>query len=281
MRHDLSGVKEKAIMSRITWYSLLHHDKKTSVKHKPGAENMKPGKKENVCTKKQTHYLVRGNVKKGIVRASDTKATCYLSRDDGSDEKFKQSELKKPVQHCQFGVNKNKLQDTRGVRVQPWNGKLADEAKHKLGSSIIVERKLAEPMTSGRTLQISIQEVNEDEEEMVIDKLLIKYSRSPHTQPNSKVESESQPSNQISTAPDKTDDRLALVPSTNRSFSLPNEKTGPAEHERALVRVSSCQPNRVAPHVHPKLPDYEDLAAKFSALKQQQQQGAKRATEDK
>lgn len=68
-----------------------------------------------------------------------------------------------------------------------------------------------------------------------------------------------------------------------RVISLPPERSG-ASPVRLTVRSNSLQRNASSefpsyghsprtPHVHPKLPDYDDLAAKFTALKQQHRTG--------
>ncbi|XP_020521146.1 uncharacterized protein LOC18431483 isoform X1 [Amborella trichopoda] len=58
-----------------------------------------------------------------------------------------------------------------------------------------------------------------------------------------------------------------------RANTLPNERSGCSPMVRQTVRSVSFQANDLrdspsrTPHVHPKLPDYDDLAAKFKALK--------------
>ncbi|KAL9687435.1 hypothetical protein QQ045_031837 [Rhodiola kirilowii] len=259
-KHKVSEVKEKAIMSRVTWYSMLHHDKKFPAKYKPGAKYEHKDKREDAQPKKQIHYLVRHS-RRGV-RPSDDKL---------------QTKLRSPARQCHCGFNKDLLPersepDTRRVIVPQQQGVLADEAKHskKLNDPNIIERKLGYSKRDAMTLQISIQEVNEEEEERIIDKLLIKYSRNPHSPEKMRIESKGQPSNQTLSDGGNADDKLDLVPFTTRSKSLPKKQTGPTEQEKALIRISSCQTNRLAPHVHPKLPDYDELAAKFAALKQRQ-----------
>ncbi|KAJ6372254.1 hypothetical protein OIU76_026689 [Salix suchowensis] len=59
-----------------------------------------------------------------------------------------------------------------------------------------------------------------------------------------------------------------MVSATPRSISLPHE-TNSSEATKVFTRAASFQPDRTGParHVHPKLPDYDDLAARFAALK--------------
>uniref|UniRef100_A0A7N0U742 Regulator of Vps4 activity in the MVB pathway protein n=1 Tax=Kalanchoe fedtschenkoi TaxID=63787 RepID=A0A7N0U742_KALFE len=275
--HKPPKEKEKAIASRITWYLTLHRDKKVPADFQPGRKDEKQGinSKEDIRPKKKTHYLVRHG--RRDVRPSNGKDQQLNSIHQGdpdaqaSQGKSQQMKSETPAQQCRCSLNKEVLSDKRRVRVQPQRGVFANEVNRnkRLDDQIVIERKLGNQKRSGRTLQISIQEDNvEDEEERMIDKLLIKYSRKPENPEKLTKESKGQPSDQTSSKAD--DDKLALVPFTAKSISLPKEQTAPAEQERSLIRVSSCQPNRLPPHVHPKLPDYDDLAAKFAALKQQQ-----------
>ncbi|XP_010254133.1 PREDICTED: uncharacterized protein LOC104595213 isoform X2 [Nelumbo nucifera] len=54
-----------------------------------------------------------------------------------------------------------------------------------------------------------------------------------------------------------------------RTLSLPSEPQTPTEVSRRPVRAASFQPDRAssAAHVHPKLPDYDDLADRIAALR--------------
>ncbi|KAG5225647.1 Ist1 domain-containing protein [Salix suchowensis] len=120
-----------------------------------------------------------------------------------------------------------------------------------------------------------------DEEERMIDKLLIHYSKKPSAYEAGKVvrrKSKSHHTHQQGTteadksprhiSPDGPDEISEMVSATPRSISLPHE-TNSSEATKVFTRAASFQPDRTGParHVHPKLPDYDDLAARFAALK--------------
>lgn len=121
---------------------------------------------------------------------------------------------------------------------------------------------------------------NNDEEERIIDRLLIHYSNKPsismpekarrksrsrhaHQTDNSTRESLKNGSRE---GPDETPE---IVPRPPRSVSLPHEQTEAVEVKKAYARAASFQPDRSneARHVHPKLPDCDDLAARIAALR--------------
>ncbi|XP_020233238.1 uncharacterized protein LOC109813457 [Cajanus cajan] len=118
-----------------------------------------------------------------------------------------------------------------------------------------------------------------DEEERIIDRLLIHYSKKPsmslpekarrksrsrhaHQMENSTRESLKNGSRE---GPD-TPERVTHAP---RSVSLPHEQTESGEVKKVYARAASFQPDRSneAPHVHPNLPDCDDLAARIAALR--------------
>ncbi|KAK4368410.1 hypothetical protein RND71_012202 [Anisodus tanguticus] len=119
-----------------------------------------------------------------------------------------------------------------------------------------------------------------DEEERMIDKLLLHYSKRPS---KCDVENLRKPQAHIShlTTPDtgessnnKTNrgqDEMEsdMVPFPKRSISLPYEQASPSKATKVFARANSFQPDNQACHVHPKLPDYDDLAARFAALRGQ------------
>ncbi|KAL6221796.1 hypothetical protein ACLB2K_005191 [Fragaria x ananassa] len=103
-----------------------------------------------------------------------------------------------------------------------------------------------------------------DDDERRIDELLLHYSKKPsNIEPGqSRRKSKSRHASR--------DERAEGVsePTHVRSNSLPHEHSGPSETPKVFARASSFQPDGSnARHVHPKLPDYEDLAAKFAALR--------------
>ncbi|XVE88910.1 hypothetical protein DITRI_Ditri19aG0106800 [Diplodiscus trichospermus] len=53
----------------------------------------------------------------------------------------------------------------------------------------------------------------------------------------------------------------------DRAATFPKEATSPTEAAGRHTRASSFQPNMFARHVHPKLPEYDDLATQLAALR--------------
>ncbi|KAJ0251883.1 Regulator of Vps4 activity in the MVB pathway protein [Hirschfeldia incana] len=115
---------------------------------------------------------------------------------------------------------------------------------------------------SRKGLQVLIDEDENDSEEKMMDKLLMHYSKKPSSYEKMKGESKSRRSHH-----GKGEGEEIHHPA--RSLSLPSEQfAGPSEPAKTFARASSFQPERSeAKHVHPKLPDYEDLAARFAELK--------------
>lgn len=109
-----------------------------------------------------------------------------------------------------------------------------------------------------------------DEEEKMIDKLLIHYSKKPSIPAPEKArkKSKSRDAHQMdnSARPDETPEIVALPP---RSVSLPREETRAEKVNKVFTRASTFQADRSseARHVHPNLPDYDDLAARIAALR--------------
>ncbi|KAI4350865.1 hypothetical protein L6164_005272 [Bauhinia variegata] len=137
------------------------------------------------------------------------------------------------------------------------------------------------PHDSRRGLQILFddEQSRNDEEERIIDTLLVHYSKKPTVPVPEKArrKSKSRHAHQMDNlagkslkngstdGPDETLDNGILPP---RSVSLPHEQTS-AEINKVFTRAASFQPDgsNAAKHVHPKLPDYDDLAARFAALR--------------
>ncbi|KAF8110919.1 hypothetical protein N665_0078s0106 [Sinapis alba] len=115
---------------------------------------------------------------------------------------------------------------------------------------------------SRKGLQVLIDDDEKDSEEKMMDKLLMHYSKKPSSYEKNNGESKSRRSHHR-----KPEDEEIHHPA--RSRSLPSEQmAGPSEPTKTFARAASFQPERSeAKHVHPKLPDYEDLAARFAELK--------------
>ncbi|OWM89909.1 uncharacterized protein LOC116195424 [Punica granatum] len=121
-----------------------------------------------------------------------------------------------------------------------------------------------------------------DEEERIIDKLLIHYSKKSSTYEGGRVKRKSRSRRHDGVGTDagefplnrraeieRADDEFGVV-AAPRSVSLPREQpSAPPEPTKVFTRAATFQPDRsnAAKHVHPKLPDYDDLAARFAALK--------------
>lgn len=134
---------------------------------------------------------------------------------------------------------------------------------------------------SRRGLQVLFDDEHyrNDEEERIIDKLLIHYSKKPSAYEPEKVrrKSKSHHAHHQDIEEDKSShhfgkdgpDEISEMLPPPRSISLPREQTAPSEATKVFTRAASFQPDRSSParHVHPKLPDYDDLAARFAALK--------------
>lgn len=109
-------------------------------------------------------------------------------------------------------------------------------------------------------------------------------SPSAHSASSSKLLSHAKPSSPASPSTGPPQRPPPKPPCTwERVMSLPPERSR-ASPVRLAVRSNSFQSNALSecpshgqsprtPHVHPKLPDYDDLAAKFTALKQQHRTG--------
>lgn len=106
-----------------------------------------------------------------------------------------------------------------------------------------------------------------EDEERVMDQLLVHYSRksvdkgTSMTRTRGVVEHESN----VRVHYEKTD---TLRP--QRAASFPVEPVSPAEAVKIPARAASLQPEILSPGggcVHPRLPDYDDLAARFRAMK--------------
>ncbi|CAI8619794.1 unnamed protein product [Vicia faba] len=68
---------------------------------------------------------------------------------------------------------------------------------------------------------------------------------------------------------DGSDKTPEIVTLALRSVSLPREQTRVVEAKKEFVRAASFQPNMLhdVRHVHPKLPDYDDLATRLASLR--------------
>ncbi|KAL4303455.1 hypothetical protein GQ457_10G000440 [Hibiscus cannabinus] len=118
-----------------------------------------------------------------------------------------------------------------------------------------------------------------EEEERIIDRLLMHYSKKPSSSEGGQIrKSKSRHAHHMrsdvgeslqKSSRDRSDDISKTIPRPVRSVSLPRAQTAQSEGTKLFARATSFQPDRssAARHVHPKLPDYDDLAAHFAAMK--------------
>jgi hypothetical protein len=142
-------------------------------------------------------------------------------------------------------------------------------------------RRRGDDSRKGLQILFDDEHYQNDEEERMIDKLLIHYSKKPsafepgnvvrrksksrHPHQQGTTEADKSPRHTSRDGPDEISETVSAPP---RSISLPHE-TNSSEAMKLFTRAASFQPDRstAARHVHPKLPDYDDLAARFAALK--------------
>ncbi|KAJ0560899.1 putative vacuolar protein sorting-associated protein Ist1 [Helianthus annuus] len=106
-----------------------------------------------------------------------------------------------------------------------------------------------------------------DDEEKMMDKLLLHYSKKPSSGYDiEKLRRKKNRSNMNSKSPSPHHNDAEMSVPPTRSISLPHE-SGEVEPKKVYARANSFQPDNQAKHVHPKLPDYDDLAARFAALR--------------
>ncbi|KAL3634593.1 hypothetical protein CASFOL_021647 [Castilleja foliolosa] len=109
----------------------------------------------------------------------------------------------------------------------------------------------------------------EDEERMV-DKLLIHYCKKPSSYDDEKLRRK-KTRNQVNDDVGESSldrSRDVVKAEVTRSVSLPQDHPISTQTKKVFTRANTMEPDHTqARHVHPKLPDYDDLAARFAALK--------------
>ncbi|XP_021276090.1 uncharacterized protein LOC110410625 [Herrania umbratica] len=196
------------------------------------------------------------------VISNDCEKDCYYNH-DGSDTPIsrrrssRRRHLKSPSGHN--GVDD--VEDTEFARRKPRSRRRDD---------------------SRRGLQILFddEQHRNDEEERIIDKLLMHYSKKPSSCDEGKARRKSKSrhahhmGSDVGEVPqiasrDRSDDMSKTISHPARSISLPHEQTAQSEGTKVYARAISFQQDmsNAARHVHPKLPDYDDLAAHFAAMK--------------
>ncbi|PWA41802.1 hypothetical protein CTI12_AA550780 [Artemisia annua] len=137
----------------------------------------------------------------------------------------------------------------------------------------IVKRTSSSRRKERKGLQILFDDDHDhsqrDDEEKMMDKLLLHYSKKPSAYDAAKLRRKKSRSN-TSKSPSPhhgIKDEVEITAPPMRSISLPNDQSGESEPKKVYARANSFQPDNQAKHVHPKLPDYDDLAARFAALR--------------
>ncbi|KAL9224041.1 hypothetical protein vseg_000115 [Gypsophila vaccaria] len=127
---------------------------------------------------------------------------------------------------------------------------------------------------SRKGLQILIADddhYKKDEEEKMIDKLLLHYSKQPSTGTSGKLRrktnSSKSPHHDRSSTANATNLKEESTLPKSRSFCLPSRQETEPMQQKVFTRAASFNQDTPAKHVHPKLPDYDDLAARFAALR--------------
>ncbi|KAI4377383.1 hypothetical protein MLD38_015019 [Melastoma candidum] len=125
-----------------------------------------------------------------------------------------------------------------------------------------------EEARKGLQVLFNDERVENDEEERIIDRLLMHYSKKPSSSEAGKLRRKGRGHRELavegnSSKPDAEDD--LEVPQPPRSLSLPHHQaTEAVTSAKKFTRAASFEPAR---HVHPKLPEYDDLAARLASLR--------------
>ncbi|XP_031269377.1 uncharacterized protein LOC116127856 [Pistacia vera] len=186
--------------------------------------------------------------------------------------------------NCEDDATGNPIRKARSVRRRHLRSPSGHDNGDDAGDAGVSKRKSRSRRRedSRRGLQILFDDEHyqKNEEERMIDKLLMHYSKKPSTYEEGYVRRKSKSrqahheGNDNGETPqahrwDVSDDMSEVAPPV-RSVSFPHEQPASSEAKKVFTRAASFQPDgrsNAAGHVHPKLPDYDDLAARFAALK--------------
>ncbi|GAB2268239.1 hypothetical protein Dimus_003215 [Dionaea muscipula] len=217
----------------------------------------------NRSEKLQTRCGIHNNEKHGIVQESTD------SHDHCTDEYYRDYNI------CDLTPRRRSSKRRHLKSLSSADGNSHAEEDARVVQRMHSRRKGGE---SRKGLQILFDDDHgkrNNEEEKMIDRLLLHYcQKHPTIKPaaprkNSTVEfiDTSMPS--VNEARNGTSGVADSVPPPGRSISLPRERATPLEPKKVFSHASSFQPDMSTPakHVHPKLPDYDDLAARFAALR--------------
>lgn len=204
----------------------------------------------------------------------------------GSDRSDHEGQFVGPVGHghekdyyYQDDITGDPLRRPRSLRRRRSKSLSHEDSDHIEGAGVVKRNSSSRRREhSRRGMQVVLDDgrYEIDEEERIIDRLLLHYSKKPTAYEPGKVrkKSKAHPSHHSGESPENESKegpgvKSEIVPTTARSVSLPREQTSTSEATKVFARTKSFQPDMLnqARHVHPKLPDYDDLAARFAALK--------------
>ncbi|KAI4380416.1 hypothetical protein MLD38_006611 [Melastoma candidum] len=146
-----------------------------------------------------------------------------------------------------------------------------DESSHEdaeSGRRTSRSSRRREESRKGLQVLFNDERVENDEEERIIDGLLMHYSKKSSSYEPGQLRRKGRGHRELaiegnSSKPDDEDDME--VPQPPRSLSLPHQQaTEAATPAKKFNRAASFEPAR---HVHPKLPEYDDLAARLASLR--------------
>ncbi|GFP82729.1 ist1-like protein [Phtheirospermum japonicum] len=155
----------------------------------------------------------------------------------------------------------------------PTSYNLVDALEEDVGAVVSRSASSGRKDHSRKGLQILFEEEHhrKDDEERMIDQLLIHYCKKSSSNDDGKLRKKS--CRQINgnvgeSSLDDGDVKSEGFTHPTRSVSLPHEQPTSPQPKKFFTRANTLQPDHnQARHVHPKLPDYDDLAARFAALK--------------
>lgn len=177
--------------------------------------------------------------------------------------------------HAKYRNDQNNipLPKPRSIRRKHSKSSSSHDEVGSLEDSRIVKRISSSKRKERKGLQILVDDDHskKDEEEKMMDRLLLHYSKKSSTYDVEKLRKKPQSrdggSPHARSRDRRPNEKPELVIAPERSRSLPHEQIGESDAPKVYARANSFQPDNQAKHVHPKLPDYDDLAARFAALK--------------
>lgn len=167
--------------------------------------------------------------------------------------------------------HRKKLSRSKAGQDDKVNGEVGREEETVVRRISTTRRK--HESRQGLQILFDDEHVKKDEDEKMIDKLLLHYSKKPSSSDPGKPRRNTKgETNDASKSPHhKTKDGTRVdddsTPTTSRTMSLPPLQVTELEPKKIFARAASFQQDSPAKHVHPKLPDYDDLAARFAALR--------------